>query len=317
MKTSLTTLVVAIAVTVAHGRCWAEDQVLYPSLTTNYLTRKPILKPLPPTANHGYYLSLTTNQIQFWGPGGDYTNLPTYATQYAYSLASARTNITLPALGGLTWIDNEGYVSTTLYNSDPFGLECDSDFHVYGCIMACGDGVQFNRFMTDDPNRRNWSMVSEDLTPGDFTISVSLTNGHSYASIPVVQFQNDLSANFFGAVRLQNVSTFQHYVQWVLEGGFLSGYTGPGMELFPSENPDDFGIRAANRLLLSAGNRTTPDCILDDNGLSVPNLTVTGTDQQITFGSTSSPPANTAAPSKWISVHVSGDPTEYRLPLYQ
>lgn len=46
-------------------------------------------------------------------------------------------------------------------------------------------------------------------------------------------------------------------------------------------------------------------------------FTVSGTENQVTFGATNTPPASTAAPTKWISVQVSGESTVYRLPLYE
>ena len=48
--------------------------------------------------------------------------------------------------------------------------------------------------------------------------------------------------------------------------------------------------------------------------LSTQGLTLYGTTNQITFGATSTPPASTN-PVAWISVKVSGDTNQYRLPL--
>jgi alpha-galactosidase len=48
--------------------------------------------------------------------------------------------------------------------------------------------------------------------------------------------------------------------------------------------------------------------------LSTQGLTLSGTTNLITFGATSTPPASTN-PVAWISVNVSGDTNQYRLPL--
>jgi len=47
------------------------------------------------------------------------------------------------------------------------------------------------------------------------------------------------------------------------------------------------------------------------------NFVLSGTTNQIIFGATNVPPASSASPTKWISIQVTGDSTQYRLPLYQ
>jgi len=44
---------------------------------------------------------------------------------------------------------------------------------------------------------------------------------------------------------------------------------------------------------------------------------IAGTTNQLKFGATNAPPVSSAAPTKWISVTVSGDAGVYRLPLYE
>ncbi len=56
------------------------------------------------------------------------------------------------------------------------------------------------------------------------------------------------------------------------------------------------------------------------NKFTISNLgqiTLAGTTNQVTFGATNSAPSSSAAPTKWISVTVSGDAGVYRLPLYE
>jgi hypothetical protein len=50
---------------------------------------------------------------------------------------------------------------------------------------------------------------------------------------------------------------------------------------------------------------------------SVSALTLTGSTNQIIFGSTNTSPTTTATPVKWISAQVTGETNVYRLPLYQ
>lgn len=57
---------------------------------------------------------------------------------------------------------------------------------------------------------------------------------------------------------------------------------------------------------------------LFDNSVTITtNLTVLGTTNQVIFGATNIAPASAAAPTKWISVRVTGESAVYRLPLYE
>lgn len=46
-------------------------------------------------------------------------------------------------------------------------------------------------------------------------------------------------------------------------------------------------------------------------------ITIAGTTNQVVFGATNTAPVSSAAPTKWISVQVTGESTVYRLPLYE
>lgn len=46
-------------------------------------------------------------------------------------------------------------------------------------------------------------------------------------------------------------------------------------------------------------------------------VNIVGTTNQVIFGATNTPPSSDVAPTKWISVQVTGDPGVYRLPLYE
>lgn len=47
------------------------------------------------------------------------------------------------------------------------------------------------------------------------------------------------------------------------------------------------------------------------------NIILAGTTNQIVFGSTNTAPSSSVAPTKWISVQVTGESAVYRIPLYQ
>lgn len=53
--------------------------------------------------------------------------------------------------------------------------------------------------------------------------------------------------------------------------------------------------------------------LLSTNG----SLTLGATTNHITFGATNSPPASAAAPTRWVSVLINGEATQYKIPLYQ
>lgn len=53
------------------------------------------------------------------------------------------------------------------------------------------------------------------------------------------------------------------------------------------------------------------------NTATIGQVIVTGTTNQVFFGATNTPPASSAAPTKWISIKVNGDSGTYRLPLYE
>ena len=46
-------------------------------------------------------------------------------------------------------------------------------------------------------------------------------------------------------------------------------------------------------------------------------LTVASTTNHISFGATNAPPASAVAPTRWISVLINGEATQYKIPLYQ
>lgn len=74
-----------------------------------------------------------------------------------------------------------------------------------------------------------------------------------------------------------------------------------------SDNAYDIGASGASR----------PRVIYAGTGVTSPKFTITGTTNQVIFGSTNTAPVSSAAPTKWISVQVSGESTVYRLPLYE
>lgn len=53
--------------------------------------------------------------------------------------------------------------------------------------------------------------------------------------------------------------------------------------------------------------------LLHTNG----SLTLGATTNHITFGTTNAPPASAVAPTKWVSVLINGEATQYKIPLYQ
>jgi hypothetical protein len=53
-------------------------------------------------------------------------------------------------------------------------------------------------------------------------------------------------------------------------------------------------------------------------GVSTANtFTIVGTTNQVKFGATNSPPANTSNIVDWVSVQVEGRTNAYRTPLYE
>jgi len=57
--------------------------------------------------------------------------------------------------------------------------------------------------------------------------------------------------------------------------------------------------------------------IVATNTIQGAQYLVSGTTNQVIFGSTNTAPVSSAAPTKWISVQVTGESVVYRLPLYE
>lgn len=90
---------------------------------------------------------------------------------------------------------------------------------------------------------------------------------------------------------------------------------GAGSDLYLSSNNNGSGDYVANSggfLPTSSGARS-----LGSSSMGFKDLYIAGTTNQIHFGATNTAPVSSAAPTKWISVQVSGESTVYRMPLYE
>lgn len=79
-------------------------------------------------------------------------------------------------------------------------------------------------------------------------------------------------------------------------------------------------VTAANQVVLGNNSVTVTSLkgsVLMVSAIITNSVTVLGTTNQVVFGATNIAPASAAAPTKWVSVQVSGDAGVYRLPLYQ
>lgn len=65
--------------------------------------------------------------------------------------------------------------------------------------------------------------------------------------------------------------------------------------------------------LFEVSNEDTPKASITWDG----RLVLAGTTNQVVFGSTNTAPSSSVAPTKWISVQVSGESAVYRVPLYE
>jgi len=116
---------------------------------------------------------------------------------------------------------------------------------------------------------------------------------------------------------------------------FLSGWTNNAYADI-SLSADVPGVDPMVQLTLLAGNDPNDDIVLRsgigtaqidlgntftvfaDGRIWGLRLQVTGTTNQVIFGATNSAPVSAAAPTKWVSVQVTGEPTKiYRIPLYE
>jgi len=61
----------------------------------------------------------------------------------------------------------------------------------------------------------------------------------------------------------------------------------------------------------------TANALTSTNTVTASKYTITGTTNQVTFGATNTAPSSAVAPTKWISITVTGDAGVYRLPLYE
>lgn len=95
--------------------------------------------------------------------------------------------------------------------------------------------------------------------------------------------------------------------------------TDTSLDIWPTANdgvlPYKFSTsktHTGGNLMSVMNNKTNKFCV-DWSGAIV----LAGTTNQITFGATNTNPVSAAAPVKWISVSVTGETNEYRLPLYE
>lgn len=102
--------------------------------------------------------------------------------------------MTLPMTYSLAWLEPDGTVATTLYASDPEGLQTDYDFHVVGSTFFLNGAAKWYRYLTNSPLNRGWAMITETHAgPGTFAVMMSNTNGHSEASNVVSFWSSDYS----------------------------------------------------------------------------------------------------------------------------
>lgn len=155
--------------------------------------------------------------------------------------------------------------------------------------------------------------LSADYSPGAWNLSVgddvvrsgrSVTLGHfgsssdsTFTNFADVSFECDTSTNSATALSLLTASAL------------TSAHSGDFKVHLNGANTNDSYILF----------RTDTKTMLYVDAFSVEGkaFTVTGLTNQIIFGKTNTAPVSTAAPTKWISVRVTGESTVYRLPLYQ
>lgn len=66
-----------------------------------------------------------------------------------------------------------------------------------------------------------------------------------------------------------------------------------------------------------AGTNRLGETLFDNSVTIQTNLTILGTTNQLIFGATNIAPASAVAPTKWVSVQITGESVVYRLPLYE
>jgi hypothetical protein len=154
-----------------------------------------------------------------------------------------------------------------------------------------------------------------DLASGDVVINVA---GNAVTgSVIGLQEQVSCSVLFYNNLRNTGAGGALQIIQ--------AGTTGDAYTRYITSSGADWAVGGdfsdATKFKVSFGGTlgTADRFTLTTNGNATitGNVTVLGTTNQVIFGSTNTAPVSVVAPTKWISVQVTGDAGVYRLPLYE
>lgn len=138
----------------------------------------------------------------------------------------------------------------------------------------------------------NQNVRIESLTPSDTVLNLNGQQKIGYSGAHSSDFGITIGSGSFSG-----------------SDGYISFLVGGGPTEYGRINVSDAGTMTISASLKL--NILSPSLTLSNN------VTILGTTNQVVFGATNIAPVSAVAPTKWVSVQVTGDAGVYRLPLYQ
>ena len=200
-----------------------------------------------------------------------------------------------------------------MYNTQIIALDKDPAARMAVCIYTNGTPYTVNNVPEID-GLTVWKKPLYSASGDTFALMI-LNNGASTNSFTVTNLASIGSQYaLMNALDILSNVSFNVSNNWTIT---VPPYMAYGYKLTPISatntvyGPNIVGdlsfsslTNALSKVGLISGNTTN----------SIAGLTITGAGTQVTFGSASTPPANTN-PVAWISVNILGDTNQYRLPL--
>jgi hypothetical protein len=136
-----------------------------------------------------------------------------------------------------------------------------------------------------------------------------------------IELANNVSLHGRNAADNANVSLIKLNTSDEVSIAVDAGPTVIGGYLRLPNNTALYGRNAANSANIAIAMVDSADRVYIDSGAVGAhfgkNISIAGTTNQVIFGGTNTAPSSPGAPTKWISVQVTGEATVYRLPLYE
>ncbi len=215
---------------------------------------------------------------------------------------------------------NQSVTSGARVFNDGFGAGEDQTLATVSSIFNFGDAAGFSQIVTNSQQVFN-NGFNAGYQQTVWNSTGIFNNGSNAGREQVVDgvFEVVNSGLYAGYQQSLSAGSSNVYNYGFLAGAGLSGVINDTMA---------FGYRSlptqSHQIVMGVAPVGSGNIFVVHNGNTnkflVSNLgaiTLAGTTNQVTFGATNTAPASAVAPTKWISVQVSGESGVFRIPLYE